>query len=152
MLRRMRLSPAMVVASIALFISLTGAAIGASVAAVPLAKRALSADVAKNAKKLQGKTAAQVADMASPATSAAGLVSVRTSAWALPSGVASDFIATCDSGQKAVGGGWDQPNPATLGIWAFDSRPTSDGTGWRQFLWNISAGAKSGTVYAVCLK
>jgi Na+-transporting methylmalonyl-CoA/oxaloacetate decarboxylase gamma subunit len=56
---RKRPSPALVVALLALFISLSGTAVAAGV--VPLAKRALSADKAKvadNARKLEGKTAA----------------------------------------------------------------------------------------------
>jgi collagen triple helix repeat protein len=51
-------SPALVVAVVALFFSLAGGAIGAAV--VPLAKHALTADVANNAKKLGGKTPAQI--------------------------------------------------------------------------------------------
>jgi hypothetical protein len=51
-------SPALVVALVALFFSLAGGAIGAAV--VPLAKHALTADVANNAKKLGGKTPAQI--------------------------------------------------------------------------------------------
>ena len=51
-----RVSPAMVVALLALFVALSGTAVAAGV--VPLAKRSLSAD---NAKKLQGDTKAQIA-------------------------------------------------------------------------------------------
>jgi hypothetical protein len=51
-------SPALVVAVAALFFSLAGGAIGAAV--VPFAKHALTADVANNAKKLGGKTPAQI--------------------------------------------------------------------------------------------
>ena len=67
-------SPALVVAVIALFVSLGGTAVAAGV--VPLAKRALVAD---NAKKLGGQTAQAIAASAAsrpgPASSAAGLVS-----------------------------------------------------------------------------
>jgi hypothetical protein len=62
-----RPSPALVVASLALFVSLAGTAVSAGV--VPLAKRALVAD---NAKKLGGKTRAQVAATPGPATTLGG--------------------------------------------------------------------------------
>ncbi|MBA3243639.1 MAG: hypothetical protein H0T61_00480 [Actinobacteria bacterium] len=62
MMHRRHMSPALVVALIALFVSLGGTAVAAGV--VPLAKRALTADKAKqadNAKRLGGRTAAQIA-------------------------------------------------------------------------------------------
>src|SRR6476619_6408325 len=58
-----RPSPALVVASLALAVSLSGTAVAAGV--VPLAKRALSAD---NAKKLGSQSAAQVVAAASAHT------------------------------------------------------------------------------------
>ena len=64
--RTNRPSPATVLASIALLVSLSGTAI----AAVPVAKKAL---FAKNAGKLQGKTARQVAAIPGPATTLNGL-------------------------------------------------------------------------------
>ena len=77
-----RPSPALVVALLALFVSLSGTAVAAGV--VPLAKRALSADKAKladNARKLEGQTAAallqKAGQMPGPASSAAGLVSTK---------------------------------------------------------------------------
>lgn len=62
---RKHLSPALVVALIALFASLGGTAVAAGI--VPLAKRALTADNAKqadNARRLGGKTVAQIAAQA----------------------------------------------------------------------------------------
>ena len=77
---RKRPSPALVVALLALFISLSGTAVAAGV--VPLAKRALMADKAKvadNAKKLDGPASAallqKAAQMPGPASSAAPGVS-----------------------------------------------------------------------------
>jgi hypothetical protein len=68
MLRKLRRpSPALVVASLALFVSLTGTAVSAGI--VPLAKRARVAD---NAKKLGGKTRAQVVATPGPATTLGG--------------------------------------------------------------------------------
>ena len=61
-------SPALVIAIIALFVSLSGTAVAAGV--VPMAKRALFAN---NAGKLQGKSARQIAALPGPATSLEGL-------------------------------------------------------------------------------
>jgi len=68
MLRKLRRpSPALVVAVLALFVSLTGTAVSAGI--VPLAKRARVAD---NAKKLGGKTRAQIVATPGPATTLGG--------------------------------------------------------------------------------
>ena len=68
-MRKRRLpSPALVVAMLALLVALSGTAVAASLV-VPLAKRALVAD---NAKKLGGKTRAQVAATPGPATTLGG--------------------------------------------------------------------------------
>jgi hypothetical protein len=68
MLRKLRRpSPALVVATLALFVSLTGTAVSAGI--VPLAKRARVAD---NAKKLGGKTRAQIVATPGPATTLGG--------------------------------------------------------------------------------
>ena len=84
-----RPSPAFVVAMIALFVALGGTAGAVATQAVPLAKRAL---VAENAKKLGGQTVAQIAAQATakavrqspaapgPASTAAGLVVIKTQA------------------------------------------------------------------------
>lgn len=136
-------SPAMVIACVALLVSMSGTAIAAS----PVVKRALFAN---NAGLLQGKTAAQVAGLPGPASSAAGLVTVKTAAWSLAPGQASDFAATCNAGQKAVSGGFDDPNG-----WAhsWDSRPSVDGVGWRTFINvpSMAPGTQTGSVYAICL-
>src|SRR5881628_392743 len=101
MLRRLP-SPSVVISLIALFVALGGTAVAAGV--VPLAKRSLVAD---NAKKLGGKTAAQVAALrpAPAVTSVAGLTSVKTVPWSLNAQQANDLTVTCDAGQKAIAGG-----------------------------------------------
>jgi hypothetical protein len=162
MFTKIRPSPALVVALTALFVALSGTAVAAGV--VPLAKRALSAD---NAKKLGGKTAAQVASLPGPAatlggktadqiaatpgpaSSIASLVSTKSAPWSLnPSQVAS-FTVACNAGQKAVGGGYDNPNGDAI---AFDSKPGADGTSWSVLELNVSTTAPaSGSVYAVCV-
>lgn len=151
-----RPSPALVIAVLALFISLSGTAVAAGV--VPLAKRALSADKAKqadNARLLGGKGAAAIiakaAQSPGPASSAAGLVSVKTAPWSLPPAGDNDFAVVCDAGQKAIAGGWEDPNGYSH---SWDSRPTADGSGWRVY---VSTGEnapaqQSGTLYAVCLR
>ena len=147
-----RPSPALAVATVALFVALGGTAGAVVNAAVPLAKRALSAD---NAKKLGGQTSQQIAQQAAqlpgPASSAAGLVTVKTGTWSLTPDRYGDFTVTCDSPQKAVGGGWDDPQG-----WAhaWDDRPTADGSGWRVYvsLSENAPGTQTGGLYAVCIK
>ena len=168
MSRKMRLpSPAMAVALAALFVALSGTAVAAGVPA--LAKRALTADKAKvadNAKKLEGKTSAQllatansaaraaaesaassVAQQPGPASTAVGLITVKSAPFSLGAQQGNYFTVTCDAGQKAISGGYDNPVGAALG---WDSKPTADGAGWSTYLASSNGGA--GTVFAVCLK
>jgi hypothetical protein len=164
-------SPAMAVALVALFVALSGTAFAVGSAIVPLAKRALTADNAKvatlakeatiaaNAKKLGGQDAAtlvkqavsQSSKAAGPASTAAGLITVKTAPWSVGPNAQGDFVVSCDAGQKAVGGGWEDP-----GGWGhpWDTRPTPDGTGWRTVV-NVNSqapGVQTGTVYAICIK
>ena len=159
MMYRKHLSPSLVVALIALFVSLGGTAVAAGV--VPLAKRALTADKAKQAavadvaKKLgpQATTAMvqQAGQLPGPASTAAGLVSTKTAAFSLTADRGATFTATCGSGEKAVGGGFGYDSDAF--VVALDSLPTGDGSGWQIYLANLSeTNGASGTVYAVCLK
>jgi hypothetical protein len=145
MFRIRRPSPALVVAMVALFAALGGTAIGAAV--VPLAKRALSAD---NAKKLGGKTPAQVAATPGPASSIASLVTIKTAAFSLTPNQVADFTVACDSGQKVVAGGWTD---TTNNVFGLDTRPGSDAASWVFSMFNISnANPGSGTVYALCVR
>jgi hypothetical protein len=146
---RVRLpSPAMAIAVAALFVALSGTAVAAGI--VPLAKRALSAD---NAKKLGGQTAAQISSAAAarpgPASSVAGLTSVRTA----PVSVGAESIApatvACAAGEKASGGGFLMASGATL---LLSSAPTADGSGWTVLVFNVAESAGSGTAYAVCVR
>ena len=158
-------SPAMAVALVALFVALSGTAFAVGSAIVPLAKRALTADnathavAADTAKKLgEAGTSAllqqavsQASQAPGPASTAAGLLTVKTAPWTLGPGAQANFIAQCDPGQKAVGGGYDDPTG-----WAhpWDTRPTPDGSGWQVVVQNHpnAPGQQSGTVYAICLK
>ena len=145
-----RPSPAFVVAVIALFVAFGGTAGAVVNAAVPLAKRALVAD---NAKKLGGQTSAQLVAQAAqapgPASSAAGLVSMKSAPFALGAGAQGEFSATCDAGQKVVGGGYDNPLGTAFSV---DNRPTSDGSSWRIYLIADDSSAAAGNIYAICLK
>lgn len=143
-------SPALVVALLALFVSLGGTAVAAGI--VPLAKRALVADVAK---KLDNGGAAAIVRQASqtpgPASSAAGLVTVKTAPWSIGPGGYNDFVVMCDAGQKAVSGGWEDPAGWSR---SWDSRPTGDGGGWRTYVTvsDQAPGAQTGTLYVICVK
>ena len=152
-------SPALVVALIALFVSLSGTAVAAGI--VPLAKRALTADRAKQAavadvaKKLgpaaSTALAQQAGQMPGPASTAAGLVSLKSAPFSLATSAGSMFTAPCASGEKAVGGGFGYESSAL--VLSSDSLPTGDGSGWQMYLFNLSSSsAVSGTVYAVCLR
>jgi len=144
MVRRVRLTPSMLVALLALLFSMAGLGVAAGV--VPLAKRALVAD---NARKLQGKSPVQVAALA-PVPSVAGSVTVRSSAWSLAPAATTDAAAACSSGEKAVGGGFDHGSGDVL---ALDSRPASDGAGWAVNLTNLSpTKATAGNVYVACVR
>jgi hypothetical protein len=150
---------------VALFAALAGSAVSATI--VPLAKRALTADHAKvadkaktastslnasNAALLQGKTAEEIAALVQipPVSSIAALVTVRHTHWSIPRQGITDAVAPCAAGEKAVGGGWDNPNGPTFG---FDSKPTVDDTGWVVHIENPSnsIGAE-GEVYVVCVR
>lgn len=148
-----RPSPALVVALLALFISLTGTAVAAGI--VPLAKRALVADRAKtadraksadNAGKLGGLTAAQVGSLAPPPN-----VYYKTATWTLAAGDdPQDFKVDCDPGEHVIGGGYDNPDTNAL---AGDTRPSPDGLSWVINLDNLSPSSDaSGTVWAICLR
>jgi hypothetical protein len=142
---RKRISPALVVAVLALFVSLSGTAVAAGV--VPLAKRALSAD---NAKKLGGQTAdaivAKAARTPGPAASAAGLLTVKQASDGITANNSREFVVACDGGRKIVSGGF-----ATDGdVLALNSRPMSDAA-WGIELLNVGDGNASVTLYAVCL-
>src|SRR3712207_6221765 len=101
MLRKIRPSPSMVVALLALFVALGGT----SVAAAPAVKRALFAD---NAAKLQGKTAKQVAALPGPADAISRLLLTRTVDFPLAADEQRDFSVSCRKG-RAISGGFSSP-------------------------------------------
>ena len=132
--------PAMVVACIALLVSLGGTA----VAATPTVKRALFAN---NAGKLQGKTAAQIAALPGPASSAAGLLVTKSQSDSLAPQAEREITISCDAGKKIVSAGFSATGP----VIAFDTRPTSD-TSWAFYLANLSnSQGSSVTLNAICM-
>jgi hypothetical protein len=149
-----RPSPALIVATVALFIALGGTAGAVVNAAVPLAKRALTAD---NAKKLGGQSAQQLAQQASqqaaqvpgPASSAAGIVSIKSqSIGQIGPNQGRPVPIACDSGAKVLGGGFSSDGP----VFNFDSYPSADGI-WMLYLVNPDdAAGHNVTVYATCVK
>jgi hypothetical protein len=133
-------SPAIVIACVALLVSMSGTAIAAS----PVVKRALFAN---NAGKLQGKSSVEIAGLPGPASTAAGLLSTKTMAESLGPDSGREFTIGCDAGKKIVSGGYS----TTGSVLPFDSRPTSETT-WGMFLANLSSSqGATVTVYAVCL-
>jgi len=143
-----RPSPAMVVALVALFSSLTGGAVAAT--AVPLAKKALFAD---NAGRLQGKTAtqldAQAAAAPGPASSAAALLTVKSAGVSVGARAGQEIGVSCDAGQKAISGGFSTEGAGLV----MESSPNADASGWRMYVLNLDdAAGLSGTAFSVCLR
>jgi hypothetical protein len=150
-LRTTRPSAALVISMIALFVALGGTAGAVVTAAVPLAKRALVAD---NAKKLGGQTSSQLVSQAAaapgPASTASGLITVKSAPFALSADGQGQFTATCDSGQKAISGGYANPVGTAFSV---DTGPTADGSGWSIYLLEATGSSSAiGIVQAVCLK
>ena len=146
-----RPSAALVISMIALFVALGGTAGAVVTAAVPLAKRALVAD---NAKKLGGQTSSQLVSRAAatpgPASTASGLITVKSAPFALSADAQGSFTATCDAGQKAISGGYANPVGTAFSV---DTGPTADGSGWSIYLLEGTGSSSAiGIVQAVCLK
>jgi hypothetical protein len=163
-----RPSPALVVAMLALLVSLSGTAIAAGV--VPLAKRALVAD---NAKKVDGKTSAQVITLASASSrladdashlqgktadevvamaqtkSVAGFFTLKQGNFSMGTRSVVDYTLHCDTGQKAVSGGSEfSQAPAYVD----EMRPSSDGTAWKILLENPSTSDGAfGNLFVICV-
>jgi hypothetical protein len=151
--KELRPSPALVIAVLALFFALGGAAGAAVTAAVPLAKRALTAD---NAKKLNGFSATQIAtagaragaEIPGPASTASSLVNVKTSTTSIAAGAEGEFTIACDGGQRVAGGGFASDG----GVFNLDSHPSNPST-WRLYLVNGSdTEGAAVTLFATCIR
>ena len=174
-LRGGRMTPSVVVSMVALFAALAGT--GWAQQAVPLAKRALTADKAKvatNALKLNGQTATQVAATPGPGTDAAtlngqtaaqiagmtgptgtlagGLFTIRSTGWSIElEDETIDARVLCLPGERAVNGGWDQ----AVGVAAIKAdRPIPDGSGWFIKIFGESGDTvpANGSVWVICAK
>lgn len=174
-LRGGRMTPSVVVSMVALFAALAGT--GWAQEAVPLAKRALTADKAKvatNALKLNGQTATQVAATPGPGTDAAtlngqtaaqiaamtgptgtlagGLFTIRSTGWSIElEDETIDARALCLPGERAVNGGWDQ----AAGVAAIKAdRPIPNGSGWFIKIFGESGDTvpANGSVWVICAK
>jgi hypothetical protein len=145
MLQRIRLpSPAMTVALIALFIALAGSATAGVV--VSFAQRS---GLANNSKKLQNKTAAQVAAMPGPPNSVQSLISVRTSNVVINAGGFGTFQVSCSGAERVIAGGFSAAGGTVV---PGDSYPISNST-WQMVLNNILGLTPANvTLYAVCTK
>lgn len=149
-------SPSLVVAAIALLFALSGTALAAQ-QIVPLAKRALVADKAKvalNATKLAGQTPSALVQQAArapgPASTAAGLVTVKSEAdGQLAAATGKAFTISCDASQKIVSAGFVSDGPVLVAV---GSAPTSD-QAWTMGLLNTSDTTPANvTMFATCLK
>jgi hypothetical protein len=138
-------TPEFVIAVLALFVALAGTANAVVDAAVPLARRAL---VAENAKKLNGQTARQVANIPGPASTAAGVVSTKTKAVLISPGPGNFFTIDCDPDEKVIGAGYAS-NAAVLNLVLSD--PVSART-WRMGFVNVDDKQATTTLYAICIR
>jgi hypothetical protein len=148
---RKRPSPPLVIALLALFVSLSGTAVAAGI--VPLAKRAYTADKAKvaaNASKLGGETKAAIiataAQTPGPAGTASGLVVTKQATDSLTPKSGREIVLACDGGRKVVSGGWSTDGD----VISFDSRPVGD-SAWGTFLANVGDANAGVTLYVVCI-
>jgi len=177
-LRGVRVTPALVISMIALFVALSSTGFASDI--VPLAKHALTADKAKVANTakvatdalkvngqtatqiaatpgpatdLQGQSAAQIAATPGPASSISGsLLTLRSVGWSIQNeGNKTDAKALCASGEKAIGGGWDQASGAAYVL--FD-RPLDGLTGWWFKIYADSGDTvpANGSVWVICSK
>jgi len=159
MVPRMKLpGPALVVACIALIVALSGTAVAAGI--VANARHANKADLATralNADKVGGKTALQIAaagaqagaQLPGPASTAAGLIIVKTqSGGQIAAQHSATLVISCDAPAKIMGAGFSSDGP----VFNFNSYPTSDTT-WTFELANPDdAAAHNVSLYATCLK
>jgi hypothetical protein len=99
---------------------------------------------------LNGKTAEEIAATPGPASAVASLVVYKTATRALEAGAVVDSTTACDTGQKAIGGGFQGPDDSI--ITTLDSRPSSDGAAWRLRLASFELENTNVTLVAVCLK
>jgi hypothetical protein len=168
------MSPSMVVALIALVIALGGTSYAAvtlprnsvgtrqirtaAVRSAEVKDRSLRlADISRGARaQLRGQRgpAGAPGPPGSSGPGGSGTVTVKTAAGSITAAPAEQEVlatatATCDPGQRAVGGGASSPDPQTPTM--HSSFPAASGTGWTATLGNDTDAAKTFTVYVVCV-
>jgi hypothetical protein len=173
--RRVRVTPALVISAIAVFVTLSSQGYAASI--VPLVKRAIVADKAKtantanvakvaiDARKLTGQTAESIAAIPGPATDAqtlGGLTAAQIAAMAGPANSlpASLFTYRTESWQLdkedqvvRVTANCQAGERAIAGGWQQDAgagyvlqdSPYNNGTGWRFSIWAESGDTLAAT-------
>ena len=154
-----RLSAALVVSMIALFVALGGTAGAVVTAAVPLAK--LGALVADNAKSRRSDCGADrgagskgccdaVSRGGSRGEHGGGARDTKTQVSAqLGAGAGQAFQLVCDTGQKVLSGGFVADNAVIIAV---ANAPVSDTT-WGIGLLNLDSSAPANVnLYAICLK
>jgi len=140
-------SPALVISLTALFISLSGTAVAAGV--VPMAKQAL---FAKNAGKLQGKSARQVAAMPGPTNSVSLLTGEVDQLFRLYPGEEKSFTVRCPEGSRAISGGAQPHEPPNDRVATISSFPSHLENEWTVDVINLSkSDGAAVTVQAICL-
>jgi hypothetical protein len=164
-LRGIRISPALVISMLALFVALSGTGLAASI--VPLAKRALTADSAKTAKrakladtakvaansfKVGGQTPDQIAQTPGPATDLGGQTAAQIAATPGPASSVPTGLFTLRSVGWSIQNEDDKTDARALcvtgekavaGGWdqangaayILADRPIPDGSGWFLRIW-----------------
>jgi hypothetical protein len=161
-----RPSPALVIALIALFVSLAGSAAATgvlvsskeirdgSIRGVDLANRTVAASKLLQGKgsgvdadKVDGLSSEQIAALAGPASSVAGLLTTRTANYSLGANDVGDFTVQCAPGEKVTGGG-----SSSFGdLFLLDSRPNTE-TSWAVYVANMGDQSAAFTVWAICAR
>jgi hypothetical protein len=112
------------------------------------------ADVRESA--LAKVPAAALADTATSATNAAHATAAaaldkatyKTAAGSAPAGLNGAATATCDAGQRVVGGGVRVDDP--VDAFVVDAYPDTGNTAWTARVGNAGGAASGFTVYAIC--
>jgi hypothetical protein len=174
--RSFRISPALVISCVALFLALTGSALAVGIAkdsvrsaqivdgtvrTVDIRDSAITtpkiAEAAVDSSKVADGSLT-VADLGDNSVGAAeilpdsvgaselGAVSVRTSATTLAKGASGGVTADCAAGEQVLGGGGQ---PGHFGTEMTSSRP--QGNGWLYQAVNNTGGQETITAFAVCL-
>jgi hypothetical protein len=132
-------SPAITIAMIALIVALAGSA---TAGVISFAQRA---GVADNARKLQGKTATQVAALAK------NRISLQTATFSIAAGQVLPFRMSCPGSTRVIGGAWRQNPPSQSVVDAGNGPGDDNGRSWLFTLANPGTTGAHVVLYALCL-